>query len=168
MDPVVTLPYSEGVVADRLSKLLPSREGYSICAPLSRQGKRFDLVVAKRQITQTTAVTVQVKFSRVYPQPESRGCKFATWFNTFEPAPQADLLAIASLYPANEKRQRGLEAWWQPLVLLFTDVILHHERENAHREAGQNVRLWIQFTGAGVPAPRRPRAPAARFRAPCS
>jgi len=121
MDPVITLPYSEWVVADRLLKMLPPREGYSICAPLSRQEKGFDLVIAQRWTDRTTAVTVQVKFSRIYLQPESRGCKFATWFNTFEPAPQADLFAIASLYPSNEGRQRGAKtSWWQPLILLFT------------------------------------------------
>jgi hypothetical protein len=45
MDLVIMLPYS--AVAHRLVALLPSRDGYSICAPLSRQEKGFDLVIYK-------------------------------------------------------------------------------------------------------------------------
>jgi hypothetical protein len=40
---------------------------------------------------------------------------------TFEPPREADLFAMASLYPVSEGRQRGAEeSWWQPLILLFT------------------------------------------------
>lgn len=120
MEPIVTLPYSEWVVAQQLAKLLPARDGYSIFAPLSRQEKGVDLLVTRRAGPQTHAVTVQVKSSRTYEQPISRGYKFGTWFNNFEVPEQADFIALVSLYPANQATSRSkASTWWRPLVLLF-------------------------------------------------
>jgi hypothetical protein len=78
MDPIITLPYSEWVVAQQLTKSFPVREGYSVFAPLSRQEKGVDLVLVQRQRGATRAASIQVKFSRTYDQPQSRRHKFET------------------------------------------------------------------------------------------
>lgn len=123
MEPVVTLPYHEWIVAEELTRRLPAATGYSVCVPLSRQQKGFDLVVALRREDRTSAATIQVKFSRVYEQPASVGLRFGTWFNTFDPPLEADFFALASLYPTSEGRHRGArESWWRPLILLFTQL----------------------------------------------
>jgi len=120
MEPIFTLPYSEWVVAEELGKLLPTRDGYSIFVPLSRQEKGVDILVTRRVHRQTHAVTVQVKFSRAYNQPDSRGHKFETWFNNFEVPEQADFLVLVSLYPTDQETNRSKSpSCWKPLVLLF-------------------------------------------------
>ena len=53
MEPIVTLPYSEWLVAEQLMKQLPARQGYSVYAPLSRQEKGVDLLVTRRATGKT-------------------------------------------------------------------------------------------------------------------
>ena len=48
MEPIITLPYSEWLVAEHLMKTFPIREGYSLYAPLSRQEKGVDLILSRR------------------------------------------------------------------------------------------------------------------------
>ena len=121
MDPIITLPYSEWVIAQQLVKSFPVREGYSVFAPLFRQEKGVDLVLVQRRRGPTRAASIQVKFSRTYDKPPSRGYKFATWFNNFTAPEQADFFALLSLYPTNEGSHRGAaSSWWTPLILLFT------------------------------------------------
>ncbi len=121
MEPIIILPYSEWVVAQQLSRLLPIRQGFSVYAPLSRQEKGVDLIVARRSGGLTHTVTLQVKSSRSYDQPESRGYKFGTRFNNFEPPEQADFFALVSLYPTSQARHKGKrDSWWSPIILLFT------------------------------------------------
>jgi hypothetical protein len=79
------------------------------------------LVLAQRQRGATRAASIQIKFSHTYDQPQSRGYKFATWFNNFTASEQADFFALLSLYPTNEGSHRGAaSSWWTPLILLFT------------------------------------------------
>ncbi len=68
MEPVFTLPYPEFCVAQRLHKLFPTAEGYSLFVPLSRQEKGVDLMLAHRG-GRTRAVTIQIKSSRTYSSP---------------------------------------------------------------------------------------------------
>jgi hypothetical protein len=119
MEPIFTLPYSEWVVAEELAKLLPAGDGYSIFVPLSRQEKGVDILITRRDHRKTHAVTVQVKFSRTYKQPDSRGHEFETWFNNFEVPEQADFLVLVSLYPTDQANRSKVPFRWKPLVLLF-------------------------------------------------
>jgi hypothetical protein len=48
MEPIFSLPYSEFCVAQQLARLLPAAEGYSLYAPVSRQQKGVDLLIARR------------------------------------------------------------------------------------------------------------------------
>jgi len=50
MEPILTLPYSEWLVAEKLMRLLPPKEGYSVYAPLSRQEKGVDLLVTADRV----------------------------------------------------------------------------------------------------------------------
>ncbi len=126
MDPVFTLPYSEFVVAQRLARALPSKDGYSLHTPLSRQERGVDLVVVRRRGRHSWATTIQVKSSRTYSRPPPtdrtrRPFRFYTWLNNFDCPPEADFFCLVALYPsvdAAEHRERG--SWWAPQILLFT------------------------------------------------
>ena len=150
MDPIITLPYSEWVIAQQLVKSFPVREGYSVFAPLSRQEKGVDLVLVQRRRGPTRAASIQVKFSRTYDKPPSRGYKFATSFNNFTAPEQADFFALLSLYPTNEGSHRGAAS-----VLVDTaDFVVHVQRdvrfsrfcENGTWHARQDVRLRFFVT----------------------
>jgi hypothetical protein len=70
MEPVFTLQWPEFVVAERLRKLLPAKNGYSVLIPLSRQEKGIDLVLLRRNKSgQSFVITIQVKASRTYLPP---------------------------------------------------------------------------------------------------
>jgi|SRR5438067_4467029 len=81
MEPILTLPYSEWLVAEHLMKALPSSDGYSVYAPLSRQEKGVDLLLTRRTNGTSRAATLQVKYSRAYEQRPRAKCKFVSWFS---------------------------------------------------------------------------------------
>ena len=49
MDPVFTLQWPEFLLANRLQKLLPKSQGFSVLIPASRQEKGFDLAIIRRR-----------------------------------------------------------------------------------------------------------------------
>src|SRR5262245_34391922 len=106
MDPCFTLPYSEFVVAQRLTHALPAKMGFAVYAPLSRQQPGVDLVVVRRRGRHSWAKTIQVKSSRTYSKRPStrqrrsralREFRFDTWLKSFDCPPQADFFCIVAL-----------------------------------------------------------------------
>ena len=126
MEPVWTLPYAEFCVAQQLQRAFPAARGYTLFAPLSRQERGVDLVLARRQGGRTRVVTIQVKSSRTYSRRTSgprtkRPYRYFTWFNNFEYPSEADFCILVALYPAVDTAQRReLGSWWAPQLLLFT------------------------------------------------
>ena len=119
MEPIVTLPYSEWLVAERLMAALPPRQGYSVYVPLSRQEKGVDLLLTRRVNGVSRTATLQVKYSRAY-EPQRGRLNFAIWFRTFPVPDQADFFVLAALYPNITGRGTGPKAErWLPLLLLF-------------------------------------------------
>ena len=101
-------------------KALPARQGYSVYAPLSRQEKGVDLLLARRLNGVTRAVTLQVKYSRAYEQPPGAQYRFWTLFRVFPVSERADFFVLASLYPRIDGRGSGtMSSWWLPMLLLF-------------------------------------------------
>jgi hypothetical protein len=120
MEPILTLPYSEWLVAEELMKHFPSRAGYSVYAPLSRQEKGVDLLLTRRLDGVSRAATLQVKYSRAYEQKPGGQFKFAIWFRSFPVSDQADFFVLATLYPNVTGRGGGKRvSWWSPLMLVF-------------------------------------------------
>jgi hypothetical protein len=119
MEPIVTLPYSEWLVAERLMDALPARQGYSVYVPLSRQEKGVDLLITRRLKGISRSATVQVKYSRAY-EPQRGRFNFAIWFRSFPVPDQADFFVLAALYPNITGRGTGPKSKrWLPLLLLF-------------------------------------------------
>ena len=119
MEPIVTLPYSEWLVAEKLMQLLPSKHGYSVYAPLSRQEKGVDRLLTRRTAGHNHTATIQVKYSRAYEQ--RGGHRFGIWFKAFEVPEQADFIIFAALYPTSDGRgDRRRASWWASMMLLFT------------------------------------------------
>ena len=127
MEPVFTLQWPEFVVAQRLQKLLPRKEGYSILIPLSRQEEGIDLAVLHRRGNdKSDTMTIQVKASRTYlHQPPKRkgtiGFRFNTWFNRFDVPDRADFVILFGMYaPDLAKTTRVSASWYKDCSLLFT------------------------------------------------
>lgn len=76
---------------------LPSRQGYSVYAPLSRQEKGVDLLVTHRSAGSSRVATLQVKYSRAYQSPRS-SFHFTVCFRSFAVPEEADFFVLASLY----------------------------------------------------------------------
>jgi hypothetical protein len=120
MEPIITLPYSEWLVAEQLKKSLPASQGYSLYAPLSRQEQGVDLLVTRPRNGITRAATLQVKYSRTYPRPPGKEYRFSTWFRAFPVSDRADFFVLASLYPRIDGRGGGTKSsYWLPMLLLL-------------------------------------------------
>lgn len=127
MDPVFTLQWPEFLMANRLQKLLPKSEGFSVLVPTSRQEKGIDLaVIRKRTNNESRVVTIQIKASRTYmPEPPKRETtqhfRFRTWFNRFEVPEEADFFLLFGMYaPDPRKTTKVGPDWYKDCTLLFT------------------------------------------------
>lgn len=125
MDPVFTLQWPEFVLAQRLQKALPKKEGYSLMVPLSRQEKGIDLAILKKLGGQHKTVTLQIKASRTYsgtpPKREStKRFQFYTWFPRFDVPAEADFILLFGMYAPDTGRTKPVGAtWYQNCTLLF-------------------------------------------------
>jgi hypothetical protein len=130
MEPVFTLPYTEFVVAEQLSKSLGKAQGYAVCVPLSRQQRGMDLLV--HNLRTGKSATVQIKSSRAYANRSSRNrlprraYDYHLWFNAFDTgAPTADFYALIGLFPRRRLSSRRLSRarrpsnWWQSIILIL-------------------------------------------------
>jgi len=126
MEPIFTLPYSEFCVAQQLARLLPSKKGYSLYAPISRQQPGVDLLIARRHNQRIGVASIQVKSSRTYfkATPKTRAkdsFRCGTRFNNFECPLGADFFCLVWFYPSKDKAQhRKFRTWWAPQILLFS------------------------------------------------
>jgi len=160
MDPVFTLPYSEFVVAQRLASLLPSKSGFSIHAPLSRQERGIDLVIVRRRGRHSWVRTIQVKSSRTYSHRPAikvrrgnrlRRFRFYTWLKTFECPRQADFFCLVALYPSVDVAQhREFGSWWSPQILVFTQREMRRLLRSIRTARGKPDRMF----GFGFDDPR--------------
>lgn len=120
MEPILTLPYSEWLVAEKLMKALPASQGYSVFAPLSRQEKGVDLLLTRRLRGLTRSAALQVKYSRAYERRPNAQFRFVIWFRAFPVSERADFFILASLYPNVTGHSKGPRASsWLPFLLLF-------------------------------------------------
>lgn len=148
MDGIYTIPYPEFCAAQQLSRLLPAREGYSLFAPLSRQERGVDLILARRARSGTRIATIQVKASRTYSRPKStsrtkRPFRYYTWFNTFTCPKEADFFCLISLYPAVDAAQkRELGTWWAPQILLFSQAEMRRFLRAVRTVAGHPDKMF--------------------------
>jgi hypothetical protein len=128
MDPVFTLQWPEFLLANRLQRLFPKGQGYSVMIPTSRQEKGIDLALLKKSGTRSTrAITFQVKASRTYAseepkRPDVRRYKNRTWFGRFDAAREADFFLLVGLYAPDQGRtERINSSWYKDCTLLFTN-----------------------------------------------
>ena len=127
MDPVFTLQWPEFLLANRLQKLLPKSQGFSVLVPASRQEKGIDLAVLWKATNGGSRVaTMQIKASRTYtPEPPKRETtkrfRFYTWFNRFEVPDEADFFLLFGMYAPDPSRTTKVSSdWYKDCTLLFT------------------------------------------------
>lgn len=126
MEPVFTLPYSEYLAANLLSRHFKAKAGYSLFVPTSRQEKGIDILLTKRSNQSYKCASFQVKASRTYsPAPPKRETtirySYYTWFNTFQVPSEADFFLLVGIYPPEENRTKKVaHSWWNSVVLMFT------------------------------------------------
>jgi hypothetical protein len=133
MDPVFTLQWPEFLLANRLQKLLPKKDGYSVLIPTSRQEKGIDLAVLKKSHGQNRVVTIQIKASRTYsgtPPKRENTKKFAfyTWFNRFDVPEEADFILLFG--------------WYRGCTLLFTKDEMKQLMLNCLTVGGQPDKMF--------------------------
>jgi hypothetical protein len=148
MEPIFSLPYSEFCVAQQLARLLPSRKGYSLYAPVSRQQQGVDLLLARRRGRRVRVACVQVKSSRTYSRRTvtvraRRPFRYYTWFNNFDCPPEADFFCLVALYPAVDAAQkRELGTWWAPHILLFSQSEMRRFLHRVRTVRGKRDRMF--------------------------
>jgi hypothetical protein len=121
MEPILTLPYSEWLVAEELMETFPGGDGFAVYAPLSRQQKGVDLLLTKRAGHSSRVAALQVKYSRAYEARPGSEFRFVVWFKAFRVPPECDFVILASLYPNITGSGGGKESsWWRRLLLIFT------------------------------------------------
>ena len=149
MDPVFTLQWPEFLLANRLQKLLPKSQGYSVLIPVSRQEKGFDIaVVRKLSNDRSRVITIQIKASRVYLQqaPKRTSTKrfqFHTWFNRFDVPKEADYFLLLGLYApdAGMTKRIGMQ-WYRDCTLLFTQHEMKKFMVSCLTRAGKQDRMF--------------------------
>jgi hypothetical protein len=127
MEPVFTLQWPEYLLAQELQKLFPKSKHYAVLVPASRQEKGIDLaLVRKRPGSKSSVALLQVKASRTYsPEaPKRKSTKrfqFYTWFNRFDPSPDADFFLLLGMYAPDAARTKPVQSsWYKQCTLLFT------------------------------------------------
>jgi hypothetical protein len=127
MDPVFTLQWPEFILANRLQRLLPKSEGFSVLVPTSRQEKGIDLAIVKKRINRSSrVVTLQIKASRTYAQAAPKRVtterfRFHTWFNRFDVPKEADFFLLFGMYAPDASRTKRIgPEWYRDCTLLFT------------------------------------------------
>lgn len=148
MEPVFTLQWPEFVVAQRLQKLLPRKDGYSVLIPLSRQ-EGIDLAVLHRNIAdKSKTVTIQVKASRTYlsdppKRKETIRFQFYTWFNRFDVPDRADFVILFGMYAPDLGRTRPVSAkWYKDCSMLFTRDEMRTFLANCKTVGGKSDRMF--------------------------
>jgi hypothetical protein len=148
MDPVFTLQWPEFILANRLQKLLPKKDGYSILIPTSRQEKGIDLAVLKKSHGQNRVVTIQIKASRTYsgtpPKREStKKFAFYTWFNRFDVPEEADFILLFGMYAPDVGRTKPVTAtWYGDCTLLFTKAEMKQLMQDCLTVGGQPDKMF--------------------------
>jgi len=131
MEAVFSLQYPEYIVAHELSRHLKKADGFSVCIPLSRQQKTFDLLV--HDLKAGSSATIQVKSSRSYVprsgtsvEPELR-YEYLLWFKALVlEGYSADFYAFVGIYPRPSlvrhglSRSRSPKKWWSQFVLVLS------------------------------------------------
>ena len=127
MDPVFTLQWPEFILANRLQRLLPKSEGFSVLVPASRQEKGIDLAVVRKKINgKSRVITLQIKASRTYAQrapkrTTTQRFRFHTWFNRFDVPKEADFFLLFGMYAPDASRTKHIgPEWYRDCTLLFT------------------------------------------------
>lgn len=158
MDPVFTLQWPEFILANRLQKLLPKAQGFSVLVPVSRQEKGFDLAITRRAAGGKSATTtIQIKASRTYlaepPKREStKRYQFETWFNRFEVPKEADFFLLFGTYAPDPSRTAPVnQDWYQDCTLLFTQAEMKKFMASCLTVGGQPDRMF----GFGFNSDRR-------------
>jgi hypothetical protein len=148
MDPIFTLQWPEFLLANRLQKLLPKKDGYSILIPTSRQEKGIDLAVLKKSQGQNRVVTLQIKASRTYfgKPPKREGTKtfsFYTWFNRFDVPEEADFILLSGMYAPDTGRTKPVTAkWYRDCTLLFTNDEMKRFMQNCLTVGGKPDKMF--------------------------
>jgi hypothetical protein len=149
MEPVFTLQWPEYLLSQELQKLFPKSKHYSVLVPASRQEKGVDIaLVRKRPDSKSSVALLQVKASRTYspeaPKREStRRFRFYTWFNRFDPSPDANYFLLFGMYAPDAARTKPvIAAWYKHCTLLFTLAEMQHLMSSCLTVGGTPDRMF--------------------------
>lgn len=149
MDPVFTLQWPEFILANRLQKLLPKSQGFSILIPSSRQEKGIDLAIVRKRINgRSRIVTLQIKASRTYAQVAPKKTtterfRFHTWFNRFDVPKEADFFLLFGMYAPDASKTKHIgPEWYRDCTLLFTQKEMKNFMSSCLTVGGKPDRMF--------------------------
>ncbi|MFH1061029.1 MAG: hypothetical protein V1797_20385 [Pseudomonadota bacterium] len=128
MDAIFTIPYSEYMVINELSKHINKSDGCTIYIPASRQEKGVDFLVHHLKTRQ--CARFQVKGSKSYEgtnyKGKNRTYKYNLWFNNFVNKYDkglADYYALCGIYSSYDPHLSidGKRGFWKPIILCIPD-----------------------------------------------
>jgi len=153
VDNVFSLTYPEYVAAEALAEALPKRD-YSVCIPLSRQQRGFDLLVYN--LRNGNAASVQVKSSKSYDVSRHGDYDLLLWFKRFKPR-GADFYALVGVYPDHAVLKHSLSGkktvWSHVILLLPRDEASPLLRKIASRDKFFYVRFDLDFRRVDLTRP---------------
>jgi len=122
MEGVISLPYYEYDVINKILKYMPKSKGYSIFIPTSRQQRAIDFVILNER--NNKILKVQVKGSRSYIHNKSKSFRFSFWFNNFiekYKENDADIYILYGMYPyfKRGKKVNSKNKMWNSFLLIF-------------------------------------------------
>ena len=123
MEGIITLPYSEYAVANKLNGYFKKKDGYAVFIPASRQQKGVDLILAN--LNANKMVKIQIKASRSYQtngkDPEYT---YGLWFNNFIDKYQkgnADYYILYGIYPEYTGKNLASKKIWKDIYHCFSE-----------------------------------------------
>jgi hypothetical protein len=126
MEGIITLPYSEYAVANKLNACFKKKDGYALFIPTSRQQKGIDLLLANLKSNKTA--TIQIKASRSYRlSRKNQQYAYGLWFPNFidkYAKGNADYYILYGLYPDYAKTEEtniASKEVWNEIFLCFTE-----------------------------------------------
>ena len=124
---------------------MKNKDGYSICIPLSRQQKGFDLVVLNSKTGKSARI--QVKSSTSYKHTRDEKCGF--WFNNFIDKVDPTISDFYVLFGLHEGNVAGkklnkvrAEKWWKREFLLFSATEMKELLKELKTKSGTRERFF--------------------------
>jgi hypothetical protein len=139
MESIISLPYAEYIVANKLIQLFKKKDGYAVFVPVSRQQQGVDLPLAN--LHNGKSVKLQIKSSRTYENlNDPRKRQYSTWLNNFAAncaKDNADNYIIYCRYPEYNQKMNAAKNIWKDIFLCYPQKEMRAFLKEAKTKTGK-------------------------------